>query len=259
MLLANLENSVSSLQFSRDRLIACTNTRDGRGQIYEWKAGADIAFSPTLGSETIDNAAHQLQLSRALQKSPSVAKSSRNAILQQHALLKPGSDIVTRPLILPTFCEKVLDGVVHHGGIEIAEPTDENPPSSHLVYLASHELPIRDAFVPEFCRIGDELAQSRGWDALLFSGASEENNIWLYFSLPSGAVERRSVPAHELSAHPDWVERFRAVQQWAVDHGFVGGLPTFNDTTKDGSTDRGVVLIKPGFGKEVWIPANASR
>jgi hypothetical protein len=162
-------------------------------------------------------------------------------------------------VVLPTFCERVVKGVGHHGGIEIIESTVESSPSSRLVYLTSHQLPIRNSFVPEFCRVGDEIARARGLDALLFSGASQENDNWLYFSLPPDAAERRSIPAHELSAHPDWIEQYRAVQHWAVDHGFAGGFPTFNDTTKNGSTDRGVVLIKPGFGKEVWIPANASR
>ncbi len=76
---------------------------------------------------------------------------------------------------------------------------------------------------------------------------------WSFVALSEG-TETRSVPAKEVAPTDDVFERFRRVHRWAKAHGYTGGFPTFVDENKDGQTNYGVVLIKPGVGQEIWFP-----
>ena len=70
-----------------------------------------------------------------------------------------------------------------------------------------------------------------------------------------GALDWRDVPAAELGNPQGIMERFRAVNDYAGAHGYIGGFPNFHQAEKDGQLVYGVFLIKEDAAVQRDIPA----
>lgn len=67
--------------------------------------------------------------------------------------------------------------------------------------------------------------------------------------LTSEAAERTDIPFDELGRPETIEDRYRAVDQWAVRHGYLGGYPNWIDGTIDRRLVVGAELIRPGVGE----------
>jgi Zn-dependent metalloprotease len=74
--------------------------------------------------------------------------------------------------------------------------------------------------------------------------------------LRSGTAEGRDVPAAELGHPADAEALFRAVNDYAIVRGFVGGFPNFHQADTDARTVYGTILIKLGAAE--WRDVAAS-
>ncbi len=75
--------------------------------------------------------------------------------------------------------------------------------------------------------------------------------------LESRAAERRDVTAGDLGNPANGQELFRAVHDYAVRNGFVGGFPNFHRTIVGGQFAYGVILIKQGGAQRFDAPLRA--
>ena len=81
--------------------------------------------------------------------------------------------------------------------------------------------------------------------------------------LKPNATNFRDIPASELGNPTTTEARFRAIHRWADNHGYVSGVPTFQQANFGGGTVYGAYLLKPGTAivrdisaSELGNPAN---
>jgi WD40 repeat protein/serine/threonine protein kinase len=73
------------------------------------------------------------------------------------------------------------------------------------------------------------------------------------------AVELRLVAPEELGDVDSYEVRLRAIQSYAIKHGFAGGFPNFVDDPQDGAPRIGVVLLKKSAAAAITIPAEVLK
>ncbi|QRK11953.1 hypothetical protein JQX13_18985 [Archangium violaceum] len=83
----------------------------------------------------------------------------------------------------------------------------------------------------------------------------------ILININSHAVEWRDVPLSELGNADidDIPEMFKRATDYAYNHGFAGGLPTFHRGTNEQGEVRGVYFFRPGSVSWVDVPTNQLR
>lgn len=247
VMLINGPPNLSSLQvFTRSELIGIT----GEGDVVRWTAYA---------GEPIDNRTARLDPTGV---NPTFSTATRADYVSCWPILPFGEparvlelskafarfarlSAVSTSILRPTFDDQESNECLLVGAIEIKNARDEVGAFSGVADGRSYAHLTQEADAHT-----KRIRQSAGYPFLY------ENRFNSIMMLAPESFERRQVPASELGDIETETDRFREIHRWAKRNGFVSGYPTFDDDQQPQGTVYGAVLIKPGFGKEIFLPAS---